>query len=237
MEKGLCNIEIWEQFKKELKKQFYPVNVMYEARQKLGELRQTTTIREYVHEFTTLILQIPSLSEEDSLFHFMEGLQNWAKQELRRHQVANVDEAIAVTESLVDFKMESAKSKEGNFERGEGDHDKDNGKGIADVYKGNGKGPSYNGQGSKRNGKGSENNSEYVSKRGCYFCKGSHRASECPELGNLATMIGNFTQGHKGDTRETACIGGMRLEPKPKVGDSEAYLGAMQIEHGGGKKS
>ncbi|XP_070049762.1 uncharacterized protein [Nicotiana tomentosiformis] len=75
MEKGLCKIETWEQFKK-LKKQLYPVNVVYEARQKLRELRQTATIREYVREFTTLMLQISSLSKEDSLFYFMDGLQN-----------------------------------------------------------------------------------------------------------------------------------------------------------------
>lgn len=61
-----------------------------------------------------------------------------------------MDEAIAVAESLVDFKMEPTKSKEGNAEKGERDHDKDNGKGIAEVYKGNGKGP--------------KNSSEYVLK-------------------------------------------------------------------------
>ncbi|XP_070054893.1 uncharacterized protein [Nicotiana tomentosiformis] len=131
IEKGLCKIEMWDQFKKELKKQFYPVNMVYEARRKIRELRQMDTIREYVREFTTLMLEITSLSEEDSLFYFMDGLQNWAKQELRRHQVANVDEAIAVAESLVDFKIEPPKSKEGNAERGEGDHDEDNEKGIA----------------------------------------------------------------------------------------------------------
>jgi len=133
--------------------------------------------------------------------------------------------------------MEPAKSKEGNAERDEGDHDEDNGKCIAEVYKGNGKGPSHNGQGSKRNGKGPENGREYVPKGGCYFCEGSHRASECSELGKLAAMIGNFAQAHKDDTGGTACIGGMRLESKPKVGDSKAYLGTMQMEHGGSKKS
>ncbi|XP_070015822.1 uncharacterized protein [Nicotiana sylvestris] len=56
--KGLCKIKTWEKFKRELKKQFYPMNVVYEARQKLRELRQTATIREYVREFTTLMLQI-----------------------------------------------------------------------------------------------------------------------------------------------------------------------------------
>ncbi|XP_075109024.1 uncharacterized protein LOC142180831 [Nicotiana tabacum] len=117
MEKGLCKIETSEQFKQEMKKQFYPMNVVYEARLKLRELRQMAIIREYVSEFTTLILQIPSLSE-NSLFYFMDGLQNWIKRELRRHQVASVDEDIAVAESLVGFKMEPPKSKEGNVERG-----------------------------------------------------------------------------------------------------------------------
>ncbi|XP_070020047.1 uncharacterized protein [Nicotiana sylvestris] len=140
MEKGLCKIEKRKQFKKEMKKQFYPMNVVYEARLKLRELRQTATIWEYVSESTTLMLQIPSLSEKDSLFCFMDELQNWIKRELRRHQVAGVDEAIAVAESHLNFKMEPAKSKEGNAEKGGGDHNKENGKGIAEIYKGNGKG-------------------------------------------------------------------------------------------------
>ncbi|OIT07458.1 hypothetical protein A4A49_16395 [Nicotiana attenuata] len=50
-------------------------------------------------------------------------------------------------------------------------------------------------------------------------------------------MIGNFAQAYKGDTGPTVCIGGMRLESTPKVMDSKAYLGAMQMEHGGSKKS
>ncbi|OIT35436.1 hypothetical protein A4A49_63763, partial [Nicotiana attenuata] len=75
-----------------------------------------------------------------------------------------------------------------------------------------------------------------VPKVGCYFCEGSQWASERPELGNLAAMIGNFAQAHKHYTGETTCIGGMRLESKPKVGDSKAYLGTMQMEHGGSKK-
>jgi len=79
MEKELCKIETWEQFKKKLKKQLYLMNMVYEARRKLRELRHTTTIREYVRNFTTLMVQILSLSEEDSLIYFIDGLQNWAK--------------------------------------------------------------------------------------------------------------------------------------------------------------
>ena len=44
IEKGLYTITTWEDFKKELKKQFYPENVVYEARKKLRELKHKTTI-------------------------------------------------------------------------------------------------------------------------------------------------------------------------------------------------
>ncbi|XP_019238284.1 PREDICTED: uncharacterized protein LOC109218379 [Nicotiana attenuata] len=93
-------------------RQFYPQNVVNEARRKLRELKQTTSIREYVKEFTKLILQIPNMSSDDLLFYFMDGLQNWAKQELQRRQVKDVDEAIAVVESLTDYRTEATKAKD-----------------------------------------------------------------------------------------------------------------------------
>ena len=103
MEKGLYTIATWDDFKKELKKQFFPENVVYEARKKLQELKHKTTISDYVREFTTLTLQIPNLAIEDALFFFIDGLQSWAKQELQRRGVKDVDEAIAVAESLTEF--------------------------------------------------------------------------------------------------------------------------------------
>ncbi|KAK3031556.1 hypothetical protein RJ639_035469 [Escallonia herrerae] len=39
IENGLYTIDSWEVFKKEIKKQFYPENVAYEARKKMKELR------------------------------------------------------------------------------------------------------------------------------------------------------------------------------------------------------
>ncbi|XP_070012843.1 uncharacterized protein [Nicotiana sylvestris] len=79
VDKSLCTISTWDQFKVDFKRQFFPKNVLYEARRKLRELKQTGSIRNYVNEFTTLMLQIPNLTNNDLLFHFMDGLQNWAK--------------------------------------------------------------------------------------------------------------------------------------------------------------
>ncbi|KAI3451352.1 hypothetical protein Pfo_008017 [Paulownia fortunei] len=103
-----------EASRKELKQHFYPKNVVYEARKKLRELKQQGTIREYVKGFTTIMLQIPNLSKEDLLFHFVAGLQQWAKQKLHRRDVKSVDEAIAVAESLIEYQpyMDASKKKE-----------------------------------------------------------------------------------------------------------------------------
>ena len=92
--KGTCIINTWEQFREEFKKVFFPNNVIYEVKRKFRELKQTGSIRAYVKEFTTLTLQIPNLTDEDMLFHFMDGLHNWVKTELERRQVKTIDEAI-----------------------------------------------------------------------------------------------------------------------------------------------
>uniref|UniRef100_A0A3Q7GR25 Retrotransposon gag domain-containing protein n=1 Tax=Solanum lycopersicum TaxID=4081 RepID=A0A3Q7GR25_SOLLC len=112
MEKGICCIEGWEQFKVYLKCQFYPENVVHEDTRTFRELKQTSTIQDYVKEFTNLTLQIPSLTSESLLFYFMDGLQNWAKQELQRRQVHDVDEEIVVAESPNDFRADAAKRRD-----------------------------------------------------------------------------------------------------------------------------
>ena len=78
---------------------------MYEVKCKFWELKQKRSIRAYVKEFTTLMLQIPNLTDED-MFPFMDGLQDWDKTELERRQVKTIDEAIKQSLFLTDFKNE-----------------------------------------------------------------------------------------------------------------------------------
>ena len=84
IKKGTCTMNTWKKFHEEFKKAFYPNNVIYEAKRRFRELKQKDSIRAYVREFTTLTFQIPNLTDEDMLFHFMDGLQNWARMELER---------------------------------------------------------------------------------------------------------------------------------------------------------
>jgi len=78
MSSGRPLIETWETLKKELKDQFLPCNTAWLARESLKKLRHTSTVREYVKEFSSLMLDIKNMSDDDKLFNFMSGLQPWA---------------------------------------------------------------------------------------------------------------------------------------------------------------
>ena len=45
------------------------------------------SIHENVKEFSTLIPEISNMSKDELLFNFIDNLQSWAKQELRRRGV------------------------------------------------------------------------------------------------------------------------------------------------------
>ncbi|GKE72870.1 putative retrotransposon gag domain, aspartic peptidase domain protein, partial [Tanacetum coccineum] len=80
--RGTATIDTWAEFMADFKKQLYPDNAKNEAKSQLRKLKQSETIREYIKEFTTLVLEILELSDQDSLFYFLDGLQGWAKTEL-----------------------------------------------------------------------------------------------------------------------------------------------------------
>ena len=60
------------------------------------------TVRDYVKEFSSLILDIKNMFEEDKLFNFVSGLQAWAQTELRRQGVKDLPAAM---DCLVDYKL------------------------------------------------------------------------------------------------------------------------------------
>ena len=51
MEKGICIIETWEDFKREIKSQFYLEDVAYLARKNMRHFKHRGLIRDYVKEF------------------------------------------------------------------------------------------------------------------------------------------------------------------------------------------
>ncbi|KAK3034228.1 hypothetical protein RJ639_032808 [Escallonia herrerae] len=119
IEDGSCVINTWEILKRELKSQFFPENTAFNARKALLECKHTGSVREYCQAFSALMLDISDMSAVDRLFFFMEGLKPWARTELNRRRVNNLNEAIIAAESLSDYNSEPQRPPQrGNPSRG-----------------------------------------------------------------------------------------------------------------------
>ncbi|KAK3205899.1 hypothetical protein Dsin_019945 [Dipteronia sinensis] len=59
------SIVVWESLKKELNDQFLP------CKENLKKLKLIGSMRDYVKEFSSLMLDIQNMSKEDKLFNFM----------------------------------------------------------------------------------------------------------------------------------------------------------------------
>eukprot|EP00261_Vitis_vinifera_P038833 XP_019080076.1 PREDICTED: uncharacterized protein LOC109123765 [Vitis vinifera] len=199
-ESGRPQITTWETLKKELKDQFLPTNTAWMAREALKRLRHTGSVREYVKEFSSLMLDIKNISEEDKLFNFMSGLQGWAQTERRRQGVRDLPAAIAAADCLVDYKMGGAisttqrpKSDGGKRAKAEGKAPKKPG------WKKQGKSPAARGKPVEETTKFVQQTTQMA---GCFICNGPHRARDCPKREKLSALV---TADDKGDSdSETA---------------------------------
>ena len=179
---GICTINTWVDFKQELQKQFTPSNVEKEARARLRRLKQLGSIRDYINEFTTFMLEISDMSDNDSLFYFQDNLKDWAKTELDRHGVQTVDDAIAIAESLTEYSTQS-KDKKANQGKSGRESRKDKGSNNRKDW-GQKKPPS------NKNGQGkSEGKKEAPKLRSpCFICNSPHWVRECPEKKSLNAL-------------------------------------------------
>lgn len=175
IEKGSFVLNTWEEFKKELKRQFYPENAEEEARAKLRRLQQKGSIRDYVKEFLEVLLEIPDYPDKEAFFTFKDGLQNWVKMEIQRRGAQDLATAISIAESLVEFKKPEKpklyKDKGGKSKSGGDTHPSKEAKQIRSK-----EGHNFKGQGERPPLK-------------CFFCNGPHRARECPTKAKLAALV------------------------------------------------
>ncbi|KAL0292386.1 UNVERIFIED_CONTAM: hypothetical protein Sangu_3254400 [Sesamum angustifolium] len=189
-------IETWEVLKKELKDQFLPCNTSWLARESLRNLKHTGTVREFVKEFSSLMLDVRDMSEEDKLFNFMAGLKPWAQTELRRQGVKDLPTAIAAADRLGDYKVpnepeqRSDDSGDGKAKFGKKFKKKDKVKEVMTET--------------------SEPRSVERPRAGCFICGNlEHRARDCPKRGRLNAIVAEHTDSEQ----ETgpARVGAMQL--------------------------
>ena len=69
-------------------------------------------MREYVKTFSSLMLDIKNMSEEDKLFNFISGLQPWAQTELKRQAVHDLPTVMSAVDALVDYKFNKPSGEE-----------------------------------------------------------------------------------------------------------------------------
>jgi hypothetical protein len=69
-------------------------------------LKHTCKIQAYIKEFSGLMLEIKDMSEEDRLFHFMNGLQPWVQSDPDARMCKTLVATITTTNKLLDYKVE-----------------------------------------------------------------------------------------------------------------------------------
>ncbi|XP_043717547.1 uncharacterized protein LOC122665462 [Telopea speciosissima] len=227
IERGTCTIDTWDEFKKELKKQFYPENAAYLARKSLKRLKHTGSIRDYVKEFSTLMLEVPSMTDEELLFNFMDGLQGWAAQELQRRGVQDLASAIAAAESLVEFRREdTAKAKKSNGGNGGGEK----GPKKYPPKEGNSKATT-----SKEGKAKFDKKDKFTPRDKCFLCDGPHWARDCPKRKALNALLEKGKEeAHMGSLQQLGAIKAKATEVKATT----SQKGLMYVEvHINGKPS
>ncbi|XP_070014985.1 uncharacterized protein [Nicotiana sylvestris] len=100
-------LETWAELKAAIHLQYFHKNVEYNARGKLEELRQTKSVRDYVREFSVLMLNICDMGDKDKLLTFLEGWKPYARMELQRQRVDTLPKAIQTAECLRDYQVEA----------------------------------------------------------------------------------------------------------------------------------
>ena len=74
-EHQLSDFVDWPDFLTALNREFYPVDAIQRARDRLARLRQTGSVREYQDQFRQLVTQIPDYSESEKKDRFLRGLK------------------------------------------------------------------------------------------------------------------------------------------------------------------
>lgn len=93
---NVVNIDSWADMKVAFKAQFGLENLSWVTYNQLMVLKFATRLQAQVKTYIGLMLEITDISKEDSLYHFMKGLQPWAHKKLH-HKNVHLATTIAIT--------------------------------------------------------------------------------------------------------------------------------------------
>ena len=118
------------------------------------------------------MLDIKDMSDEDCLYHFMKGLQNWVQAYLHRQGVKTLVEYIAAIDKLLYFQVDGKEKDKGN----EDDNEKGQGK-FKKKLKNN---PKNGGNHEEETTKSTDTPKYKARIISCYICTKDHYAKNCP---------------------------------------------------------
>ncbi|KAK2987592.1 hypothetical protein RJ640_027893 [Escallonia rubra] len=157
--------------------------------------------------FSALMLDISDMSAVDRLFFFMERLKPWARTELNRRRVNNLNEAIIAAESLSDYNSEPQRPPQrGNPSRSNGVK-KPGGQAPNQSWGSKSSWASKNSSTLQKSGVGFKakpdaSTSGEVKKpafRGCFLCQGPHVIANCPQRQMMNAFFDNMGQVQRGE--------------------------------------
>ncbi|KAF3774244.1 hypothetical protein EJ110_NYTH53566 [Nymphaea thermarum] len=173
IQKGICTIDTFDDFQRELKTYFMPPNAMRHAYRMVGELKHTGSLRDYMRAYQRLMLDVPDMQEQDKLNWFILGLQSWAQSEVERSNPGTLEDAYVVAERLADTQRKSYTNAFKPSKKPDHGGKKDDRREQKDE-------PSTQHQAERRTFfRKSDNSQNRVTK--CWFCDGNHLARQCPK--------------------------------------------------------
>ncbi|KAF3779114.1 hypothetical protein EJ110_NYTH33679 [Nymphaea thermarum] len=173
IQKGICTIDTFDDFQRELRTYFMPPNAIRHAYRMVGELKHTGSLRDYVRAYQRLMLDVPDMQEQDKLNWFILGLQSWAQSDVERSNPETLEDAYVVAERLADTQRKSYTNAFKPSKKPDHGGKKDDQRERKDE-------PSTQRQAERRTFfRKNDNSQNRVTK--CWFCDGNHLARQCPK--------------------------------------------------------
>lgn len=89
----------FDNFKAAFRTAFVPVNAGSNARDRLDDVRQTTSVLAYNAAFRSVLLEVPSSDPEDILHRYVKGLKPRIQTQVKLHNPATLDEAMTAADT------------------------------------------------------------------------------------------------------------------------------------------
>ncbi|KAK3028407.1 hypothetical protein RJ639_039617 [Escallonia herrerae] len=178
------------------------------------------SIREYVKEYSALMLKIPEMSERQRLCFFIDGLQQWFATELRRREPHDLASSMVIVERLGEFKQ-CERPRSPRHERvkdwGDGRSKSGSPKATDDEWSGD-EGRHHHKEekkheGSRKHGDSCDHKARVGPRGGCFYYAGPHYRRDCPHKGKMIA----FLEKHKSSKGNSSSS------------DGEARMGTLQM--------